>query len=62
MDPINMERGRDFGRLVGRKLNDTMLHSLTILTLLRLLSDGKKIEIHSTIQSNILNLVINVQT
>ena len=37
----NMEYGRDVSRLIGRKLNETMLHALTILTVLRLLSDGK---------------------
>ena len=37
----NMEYGREVSKLIGRKLNETMLHSLTILTVLRLLSDGK---------------------
>ena len=36
-----MEYGREVSRLIGKKLNETMLHTLTILTVLRLLSDGK---------------------
>ena len=36
----NMEYGREVSKLIGRKLNETMLHTLTILTVLRLLSDG----------------------
>jgi hypothetical protein len=45
----NMETGIEVARLIGRKLNDTMLHTLTILTVLRLLSDGKNFKINCLI-------------
>ena len=38
-----MAYGQNISQLVGRKLNETMLHTLTILTVMRLLSEGKSI-------------------
>ena len=36
-----MDYGHRISKLIGKKLNETMIHSLTILTVLRLLSDAK---------------------
>ena len=36
-----MDYGQRASRLIGKKINETMIHTLTILTVLRLLSDAK---------------------
>ena len=36
-----MEYGNGISRLIGRRINETMIHTLTLLTVLRLLSEAK---------------------